>query len=58
MEPSKYIHIKQIKINPNTELKWGWNKFRIDEKPFNDIYQNLTIEDCSVLKDDDNENND
>ena len=48
---SEHIHIEYIRINPHTEIKWNWNDFRIDEKPYNDTYHNMSIENCSVLKD-------
>lgn len=56
--PTDYIKstgLKYIRINPNTVKKWEWNKYEIDVKPFNDIYNNLSIDKCTVLEGDDNE---
>ena len=40
-----------ISKNPYRGIPW-YEKYRVDEKPYNEAYHSLSIEDCSVLKDD------
>lgn len=40
-----------ITKNPSRGVPW-YEKYRVDEKPYNDAYHNMNIEDCPVLKDD------
>lgn len=52
--PSEYINSKKIAIMRNPHLSIGskWEEFRIEDiKVYNDAYHNMSIEDCSVLKD-------
>lgn len=39
-----------IRIYINDEYRW-YEKYIVDEKPYNDIYHNLNEEDLSILKD-------
>lgn len=51
----KSIGIRYIRINPNTVKKYQWNKYDINVKLFNNIYDGLSIDNCAVLKGDNNE---
>lgn len=42
--------------NPSPSIGSKWEEFRIDEKPFNMVYHNITIEDCPALRKDKFEN--
>jgi|CXWL01.1.fsa_nt_gi hypothetical protein len=46
----KSIGIIYIRINPNTVKKWNWNIYEIDVEPFNNTYNSLSIDNCTVLK--------
>jgi len=38
-----------IRVYENDEYRW-YEKYIVDEKPYNDIYHNLNEEDLSILK--------
>lgn len=40
-----------ISKNPYRGIPW-YEKYRVDEKPYNDAYHNMNIEDCPILKND------
>lgn len=52
--PSECINSKKIAImkSPHPSIGSKWEEFRIEDiKVYNDAYHNMSIEDCSVLKD-------
>ena len=46
----EFLNINSFTIVDSDKSKW--KKYRISEKPFNDSYRNLTVEDCPALRKD------
>ncbi len=40
-----------ITKNPSKGVQW-YEEFRIEEKPFNEIYHNMKLENCKILRKD------
>lgn len=50
---SELYGIKAVSIYSKTRyIQSKWEKFRVDEKPYNETYHNMKIENCKVLKND------
>ena len=52
--PSDCVHSQKIAImrNPHPSIGSKWEEFRIEDiKVYNDAYHNMSIDDCSILKD-------
>lgn len=49
--PSEYIDVENITIYNTMSTRLNrWHEFQIDEKSYNDIYHNMKLDNCEVLR--------
>jgi len=49
--PSENVEKLGLSIYRGTMRASKWDEFQVDEKPYNNAYHNLNIDNCSILKD-------